>query len=96
MKPSDKPKLSPEVYAERRAEIARRVNKARGTPEPVQQAIRELYFDRGLTAKQVADELNITHGAVRSTVSRTYAAMTPDERRARGKNSGAWDKEADQ
>lgn len=95
MQSTDKPKLSPEVYAERRAEVARRVNKARGTPEHVQQIVREFYFDKGLTAKEVAAELGITHGAVRSIVSRTYAVMTLEERRTRGKNSGAWNKESD-
>lgn len=87
---ADPVKLSPEEYSERRSEIARRVNRERGTPEHVQLEIKRLYFNDGLTAKQVAEVLGITHGAVRSTISRTYAVMTPDERRALGKNGGKW------
>lgn len=85
-----KPKMSPEEYAQFRAAVARRVNQARGTPEPVQKQIRELYFEQGLTARQVAEQLNITHGAVRSTISRLYASMTPEERQNTCKHGGSW------
>lgn len=90
-----RPKLSPEEYSKLRAGIARRVNKARGTPEHVQQQIKDLYFQQGITAKLVAEQLHITHGAVRATISRSYALMTVEERKLFGKNAGRWIKGGD-
>ena len=87
-------KMTPEEYAEFRAAVARRANKARGTSEEIQIEIKRLYFDEGLTAKQVAERLQVTHGSVRSTISRAYSLMTLEERQQRGKNNG-WTKEGD-
>lgn len=87
---NDASKLSPEEYSELRSEVARRVNKARGTPDHVQQEIKRLYFELGMTAKQVAAQLSITHGAVRSTISRAYGSMTVEDRKRLGKHGGKW------
>lgn len=90
MRPNVAPKLSPEEYSELRSEVARRVNKARGISDATKAEVLRLYFELNLTARQVAEELDITHGAVRSTISRAYATMSLDERRLHGKHGGKW------
>jgi hypothetical protein len=83
-------KMSPEEYSRFRANIARRVNKARGTPEHIQSRVRALYFEKRMTAKQVANEVGISHGAVRSIISRAYSSMSVEERVLVCKNAGRW------
>lgn len=75
-------KMSPEAYSARRAEVARRANKARGIPESTQRAALHLYFQAGHTASEVATKLGISKGAVRGTVNRAYARMAPETRSA--------------
>lgn len=83
-------KMTSEEYSEFRADVARRTNKARGLSDDVQNAVKDLYFTQGYTAKSVAKILGVSHGSVRSTISRAYANMSFEERTIMGKNSGKW------
>lgn len=82
--------MSTDDYSALRAEVASRVNKARGIPNDVQDRVRQLYFEAGLTAREIASTLNISHGAVRGTISRAYSMMTPEDRAKFGKHGGHW------
>lgn len=88
-KPEPKPRkervvrvtLTPEERSRKQSELATRINKDRGVSEETQAEIRRLYFDEGLTAKEVAAVLEVTHGSVRATVNRAYTRMTEEEHR---------------
>lgn len=73
------PKMTATEYSAFRAEVARRSNKSRGLSEGLQQQALNLYFEEGLTAKQVADRLGTTKGSIRGAVNRAYDRMTPEE-----------------
>lgn len=74
-----RPKMTATEYSAFRAEVARRSNKSRGLSEGLQQQALNLYFEEGLTAKQVADRLGTTKGSIRGAVNRAYDRMTPEE-----------------
>lgn len=82
--------MSTDDYSALRAEVAVRVNKARGTPTDMQERIRGLYFNDRLTAKEIATLLRISHGSVRSTISRAYSTMATEDRIRLGKHRGRW------
>lgn len=73
-------RMSPDEYTAFRADVARRVNKARAPSVDVQQQIHDLYFVRHMTAPEIVEELNVTRGQVRGYVNRTRNAMSQDER----------------
>lgn len=82
--------MSTDEYSALRAEVASRVNKARGIAKDVQDRVCQLYFEGGLTAKEIAVALQISHGSVRGTISRAYSHMTPEDRAKFAKNGGHW------
>ena len=77
-----KPSHPPHSYRDsgRQAEVMRRVNKDRGISEALQKEVLRLYLEEDLTAGQVADQLNVSKGAVRGTVNRAYDLMSKSER----------------
>lgn len=75
---------------QRRAEITAKTNKARGLSDEIQQEIRRLYFDEQHTAQNVSKLLNVSHGSVRSTISRFYSTLALSDRIKFAKHGGQW------
>jgi group I intron endonuclease len=75
-------KMSPEVYSHFRAKIMTRVNKTRGISDEMKQRVIDLYFgSEEMTAKEIANQLQIGHGSVRRTINCAYAAMNDEDRK---------------
>ena len=62
-----------------RAEVAARVNKARGIPKETQDTIWDLYLQH-YTAQQVAEIVSVPKATVRGVVNRRYKTLSDDER----------------
>jgi group I intron endonuclease len=68
-------------YRSLRSEIAKKSNRLRGLGERQQREVLALYTEEHLTAKQVAEKLGVSVGAVRGVINRTYKALSPEVRK---------------
>lgn len=75
-------KMSPEVYSQFRAGVMIRVNKTRGINNEIKKQVLEMYFGpEEMSAREIANKLQIGHGSVRCTISNAYAMMDEEERK---------------
>lgn len=81
--------MSIEAHSKFRAEVAKRVNKARGIPEATQRKVQRLYLEHGLSAREVAQTLGISKGSVRATINRVYAGLSEIEKLACKRQHGS-------
>lgn len=72
-------RMTSEERSQFRAEVARRSNKARGITEDMKIKIIDLYFDKDMTACNIAKYLGVSHGSIRSTISAAYDKMSNEE-----------------
>lgn len=74
---------------QQKSELMIRLNKTRGVSDHMKDVILRLYFERHMTAQEVADTLEVSKGSVRATVNRAYSLMDEAEKKVKKKEHGS-------